>query len=101
MDTIERTSMTTATEVLPKPDFGLTLAGYLTGALLPIIGFFVGLALIIRGNRPAHGVLIMVVAVIFAILWIGVLTAAATEDLNSYSECLDQARNLAQMSRCE
>jgi hypothetical protein len=94
-------SMTTATEVLPKPDGGLTVAGYITGLALPIIGFFIGLALIIRGNRPLHGVTIMVLAVFATIIAISIITTLATEDLNSYADCLDRARTLAQMNRCE
>lgn len=45
---------------------GLVWAGYLTGVLLAPVGFFVGLALILK-NRAGHGVTVMCIAVLVTV----------------------------------
>ena len=70
----------------PAATNGLVVAGYLTGVLLPIVGFFVGLALIIK-NRAGHGVTVMVLSVAIPVL----VFAVATSDHGSqaaYDDCL-------------
>jgi hypothetical protein len=64
-----------------KKDKGLVIAGWVFAFLMPIVGFFVGLAAAIRG-RAGHGVAIMatsvLVTVVVAMLLIG--SAASSVD---------------------
>lgn len=46
---------------------GTVIAGYVTAILLPIVGFFVGLVLIIK-NRAGHGIAAMVLSVAVVIV---------------------------------
>lgn len=46
---------------------GLTVAGYITAIIIPIVGFFVGLALILK-NRAGHGIAVMVLSVLIPVM---------------------------------
>ena len=84
----------------PKENQGLVWAGYIFAVLMPIVGFFLGLALIIRG-RNGHGVACMVLSVLTVVVVASVLVGAAATDVADYSDCLDKAQTLAQMDACE
>lgn len=56
----------------PDPDSKITSAGWTTAALIPIVGFFVGLAIVVRGKT--EGVWIMVTAIVAGIVWFYVLS---------------------------
>jgi len=58
---------------------GLVIAGYATAVLLPIVGFFVGLALIIK-NRAGHGVAVMVISVIVFLIALNAFSGPSYED---------------------
>lgn len=83
-----------------KDSQGLVHAGYVFAVLMPIIGFFIGLALMIRG-RAAHGVAAMVLSVLTVVVVVSLLAASASQEIESYSSCLDRSYTLAEMEACE
>lgn len=64
----------TATAVAQQtgPSDGLIVAGYITAALLPIVGFIIGCVLLPK--RSSHGVIIMIIAVVACLFWYEQLT---------------------------
>lgn len=84
-----------------KEDGGLVAAGWITALFLPIVGFFVGLALLIRGNRIGHGIAVMITSVLLPVIIFSVILASASSELDSYGECIDQAQTVREMNTCE
>jgi hypothetical protein len=68
-----------------KASAGLVAAGYVTGVLLPIVGFFVGLALIIK-NRAGHGVAVMVLSVAVPVFAFAVAYNSSSGDDFQFTE---------------
>lgn len=91
---------TTAEAAQARSDSSLVTAGYVFSLLIPIIGFFIGLALMIRG-KANHGIACMVISVVTVIVIVSVIGAMAAEELETYGECLDRAQSLAAMEACE
>ncbi len=84
-----------------NPDSGLVTAGWIMAFLLPIVGFFVGLALLIRGNRIGHGIGVMIASVIVPVIVVSLIAAGASSELDSYGECVERARTFREMNACE
>lgn len=70
---------------------GLVIAGYVTGVLVPPVGFFLGFALVLK-DRVAHGVAIMLVAVAVSVGTTAlVLSSGDASTSDSVSDCIEQA----------
>jgi C4-dicarboxylate transporter len=73
----------------------LVVWGYVLSVLIPIVGFFIGLAVMIRGKRAGHGVAMMVIAVVVIAIFTGIAIEQASNEAEEalgtseeYFECL-------------
>jgi hypothetical protein len=91
-------------------DGGIVVAGYVTALLLPLVGFFVGLALVIRGRRAAHGIAAMILAMLVPVLVVAAFFAYAASSavsatsnmphLDAYFQCVDNAPTPSDAAGC-
>ena len=51
---------------------GLAIAGFVLAILFPIIGFFIGLAMI--AGRRQHGAAVLVTSIVAFIVWLAIIT---------------------------
>jgi type II secretory pathway pseudopilin PulG len=87
------------TEVTQNQDKTMLIAGWVLAVLMPIVGFFVGLAATIRGYAK-HGIAMMVVSVLVVIgasaLVVHEATKESDEQMAQLSAQVDQASKDAQ-----
>jgi hypothetical protein len=77
----------------------LVVVGYLTAFLLPIVGFILGIVLLVR-RQTAHGLAVFLISIAVGVLACSIALDDAEEELNSYGECIEQADTLREMNRC-
>lgn len=85
-----------------EPDKGagaLVVVGYITAFLLPIIGFILGLILLVR-RQTGHGLAVFVISIAVGFAACAIVLNDTEDEINSYAECIDRANTIAQMNRC-
>lgn len=60
---------------------GTIIAGYVLAALMPLIGFIIGLTQI---NRNRHGIWVVVVSIVAFFIWLAIFSGAAADSGTTY-----------------
>lgn len=89
----------TAAPAAEKSDTGLITAGWILAFLMPLVGFFIGLALMIRG-RAGNGVGVMVTSVLVVVIVTSIILSAAATEAESFGQCLEHARTYSEINAC-
>lgn len=77
----------------------LVVVGYITAVLLPIVGFILGIVLLVR-RQTGHGLAVFLISIAVMIGGCALLLSDTENELNSYSDCIDQADTVREMARC-
>jgi Host cell surface-exposed lipoprotein len=80
-----------------KKDKGLVIAGWIFAFLMPIVGFFIGLAAAIRG-RAGHGVGIMATSVLVPVIIIIAMVGSAASSVDTSTDSVSSTKQVAQKS---
>lgn len=86
----------------PQPERGagaLVVISYIMALLMPVIGFVLGIVLLIR-RQTVHGLIVFCLSIAVGIAACAALVNDAEEELSAYSECVERAQTLKQMNRC-
>jgi resuscitation-promoting factor RpfB len=86
----------------PPEDKGagaLVVAGYVTAVLLPIVGFVLGIVLLVR-RQTAHGLAVFGISIAVAFVACSIALNDAEDELDSYGACIERADTLREMNLC-
>jgi hypothetical protein len=101
-------STTTAPAVPVEQPKGGVVLGYVMAILMPLVGFIIGVVLATRPDRRSkHGWRVIAVSCVAFTIYLALIISAANSavnqvntQLNSYSQCINNAQTLAQMDKC-
>lgn len=94
---------TDARRPTPEPDKGstaLVVVGYITAVFLPIVGFILGIVLLVR-RQTGHGLAVFLISIAVGVAGCALFVGSASEDLDDYSQCIENANTLQEMNRCD
>lgn len=97
------TGASAATPARAEEDRGstaLVVVGYLTAFFLPIIGFILGIVLLVR-RETGHGLAVFLISIAVGVAACSIAFNDAEDELDSYSDCLSRANTVREVNQCD
>lgn len=77
----------------------LVVVGYITALLLPIVGFVLGIVLLVR-RQTVHGLIVFLLSIAVAFAACSIALNGAEDEINATSDCLEKADTLREINQC-
>jgi Protein of unknown function (DUF2510) len=77
----------------------LVVVGYITAFVLPIIGFIIGIILLVR-RQTGHGLAVFLISIAVGFAACAIAVNSAEDELDATAECLDEARTAREINAC-